>query len=88
MTVLTTMVSELYDALRAAGVTDDIARQAARSVLAIEDKSQLATKADLAELKTAIAQLETRLTTKILTVMISMTAIFGAISAALRFVRP
>jgi hypothetical protein len=77
---MTTMVSELYTALKAAGVDDEIARAAARSVIAIEDKEQLATKADLA-LQTAA------LTKTILTALVAMTAIFSAISALLRLVK-
>jgi hypothetical protein len=48
---MTTIVSELYAALKAAGVDDDVAKAAAKSVIAIEDKEQLATKADLSSLK-------------------------------------
>ncbi len=48
---MTITVGELYEALKAAGVSDDLARAAAKSVIAIEDKDTLATKADLAVLK-------------------------------------
>jgi hypothetical protein len=84
---MTTMISELYTALKAAGVDDDIARAAAKSVIAIEDKEQLATKADLADLRRDIAELKADLTRTMMTLMIAMTAIFSAISAALRFVK-
>jgi hypothetical protein len=79
------MVTELYDALRAAGVTDEAARAAARSVIAIEDRETLVTKADL---RAEIAQLKEQLTWRMVLMMGAMTAIFSAISAALRFVRP
>ena len=50
---MTTIVSELYDALRKAGVDEDLARAAAKAVIAAEDKEQLATKADLDGLRLA-----------------------------------
>lgn len=88
---MTTMVSELYTALKAAGVEDDIAKAAARSVIAIEDKEQLATKADLTALhltlKAEIAEFKAEITKTVITTMLAMTAIFSAISAALRFVK-
>jgi hypothetical protein len=78
---MTQLVSELYNALLKAGVDDDTARAAAKSVIAIEDKEHLATKADLAELKDA-------LTWRIILVLSVQTAIFSAIVAALKFVKP
>lgn len=52
---MTTMINELYDALRKAGVDEDIARKAAQAVLGAEDKDKLVTKdhlqAQLAEVK-------------------------------------
>jgi hypothetical protein len=45
---------ELFEALKAAGVEDGLARRAAQAVLSVEDRAALATKADLAELKLAI----------------------------------
>jgi len=60
------MVTELYDALRKAGVDERLARDAARSVLGTDARTDLATKADIAELRLAtkadIAEL--RLATK------------------------
>jgi hypothetical protein len=47
------MVDELYEALRKAGVEEQLARDAARAVLARDTVTDLATKADLAELKAA-----------------------------------
>ena len=48
---MSTMVAELYDALRKAGVDEQLAKDAARAVLAADARTDLATKADLAELK-------------------------------------
>jgi cation transport ATPase len=48
---MTTINQELYEALIAAGAPDDVAKRAAASVISRDDLSQLATKADLAELK-------------------------------------
>lgn len=47
----------------------------------------LATKGDVLALKTDLVELKADLTRRTLTTMIAMTAIFAAISAALRFVR-
>jgi hypothetical protein len=78
---MTQQVAELYTALRKAGVDDDIAARAAKSVIAIEDKETLATKADLAELKAD-------LTWRFIVVIGAQTAVFSAIVAALKFVKP
>ena len=89
------MVTELYDALRKAGVDERLARDAARSVLGTDARTDLATKADIAELRLAtkadIAEL--RLATKAdlaelkvemikwnVGAMAVLTAIFAAIS--------
>ena len=82
---MSVMVSELYDALRSVGVADDIARAAAQSVIAIEDKAMLATKADMTAL---IAELKSDLTWRIVLAMGVQTAVFSAIATALRLVRP
>jgi hypothetical protein len=50
---MTTIVQEVYDALKKAGVDDDLARAAAHAVIDIEEKEHLATKADLNELRLA-----------------------------------
>ncbi|MBI3049728.1 MAG: hypothetical protein HYY76_15595 [Acidobacteria bacterium] len=47
------MVTELYDALRKAGVDEQLARDAARAVLGYDTRTELATKADLARLEAA-----------------------------------
>lgn len=81
---MTTLVSELYTALKAAGVADDVARAAAQSVIAIEDKASLATKADLVA---GLADLKADLTWRMFTAMGALTVIYTAINAALRFVK-
>lgn len=48
---MSVMVSELYEALRAAGVDEAGAKAAARAVLSADARTDLATKADLSELK-------------------------------------
>lgn len=55
---MSTMQTELYDALIEAGATEDKARAAAT---AVSDIDQVATKADVAEIKTELANLETGL---------------------------
>jgi hypothetical protein len=77
---MTTIVSELYTALKAAGVDDAIALAAAKSVIAIEDKEHLATKSDLHELKVELIKWN-------LGAMGAMTTIYLAIVAALKFVK-
>jgi len=73
------MVAELYDALRKAGVEEDTARAAARPVLGIEQREQLATKSDIALLKPDLHALESTLTCRMVSVMVAMTALFSAI---------
>lgn len=48
---MSTMVSELYDALRKAGVDEQHARDAAEAVLPADARVDLATKADVVALK-------------------------------------
>jgi hypothetical protein len=48
---VTTINQELYEALIAAGAPDDLAKRAAANVLSPDQRTDLATKADLAELK-------------------------------------
>jgi hypothetical protein len=45
-----------YEALKRAGVDDDLARKAAESVVGADEKSHLATKADLLDLKVSLIQ--------------------------------
>ena len=50
---MTLEVTALYEALKAAGVEDGLAHRAAEAVLGVEDRSPLATKADLTALQLA-----------------------------------
>jgi hypothetical protein len=69
---MTALNTELLDALRKAGVDGETARKAAQAVLGVEAKEQLATKADLVELKTELIKWNVG-------TMIAMTGIFAAI---------
>jgi hypothetical protein len=83
---VTTTNLALYRVLVKLGAPDTEAEDAATL-----DPSALATKADLAELRSAtkadLAELKAELTKTMVTIMIAMTAIFAGISAALRFVK-
>ena len=85
------MVAELYDALRKAGVDEQLAREAAQAVPPAEAMTDLATKADIAatrsdiaELRAAtradIAELKAELIKWNVGAMAALTAIFAAIS--------
>jgi hypothetical protein len=76
---VTTLNIELLDALKKAGVDDETARAAAKAVLGIEAKEQLATKADLAELKAEIQAMLNRQLQVLMGMMIALTGIFAAI---------
>ena len=84
MAGMSTMVSELYDALRKAGVEDAVARSAAESVLGKGAGTELVTKADLraelAELRTLIADMESRVIKWNVGAMAVLTAIMAALS--------
>lgn len=69
---MSTMVTELYDALRQAGVDDDTARAAAKAVLGVESRMDLATKADLAALETRVIKWNVG-------TLVAMTALFSTI---------
>jgi hypothetical protein len=69
---VSTIVAELYEALRKAGVDEQTARDAARAVLCAEARADLVTKADLAELKAAVIKWNVG-------AMAVLTAIFAAI---------
>jgi hypothetical protein len=58
---MTTLNQELYEALIAAGAPDDAAKRAAASVLSHEQRTDLATKADIAALKEDIAVVRTEI---------------------------
>jgi len=88
---VSTMVVELYEALKRAGIDDTAARDAARAVLGVEQRADLATKADVAALglatKAELADMESRLTWKVVTLLGYVTVIYTAINAALRFIK-
>jgi hypothetical protein len=69
---VSTIVVELYEAFRAAGVDDAKAKAAAGAVVDSAARADLATKADL-------AQLESRLIRWNVGTIIAMTAVFAAI---------
>ena len=71
------IVLELYEALKKAGVEDDLARAAAKGVVSVEDKSQLATKPDLADLRTDLIKWNVG-------AMVALTAIFAVIVGFVR----
>ena len=76
---MTTLNIELLDVLKEAGVDDETARAAAKAVLGIEAKEQLATKADLAELKAEIQAMLNRQLQVMMGMMVALTGIFAAI---------
>lgn len=76
---MTTLNIKLLDALKKAGVDDETARAAAKAVLGIEAKEQLATKADLAELKAEIQAMLNRQLQVMMGMMVALTGIFAAI---------
>jgi len=73
---VSTMVDELYDALRKAGVDEQLARDAARAVLGAEARTDLVTKADLAA---GLAELKADVIKWNVGAMAVLTAIFAAI---------
>jgi len=84
------MVTELYDALRKAGVDEQLARDAARAVVGFDARTDLATKADLARLEAAIAEFRfatkadnAELKAELLKWNIGAMAVFTAIFAAI-----
>jgi hypothetical protein len=78
---VSTMVAELYDALRKAGVDENTARAAAEAVIGRQD--DVATKADIAvlrsELRHEMADLKVELIKWNVGAMAVLTAIFAAI---------
>ena len=80
---MSTMVGELYDALRKAGVDEQLAKDAARAVLGSDVRTDLATKADLMalriELKADMAEMKAELIKWNVGAMAVLTAIFAAI---------
>ncbi|HVA68596.1 MAG TPA: hypothetical protein VNF45_04735 [Candidatus Binataceae bacterium] len=80
---MSTIVAALYDAHRTAGVPEDKARAAAGAVLPTGRESDLATIADLAELKAAtradLSELKADLIKWNVGTIIAMTAVFAVI---------
>jgi hypothetical protein len=66
---MTALVVEIYEALKKAGVEEELARSAAKAVISAEEKEKLASRADLraelaslqAELKVDIASVRTEI---------------------------
>jgi hypothetical protein len=89
---MTTINHELYEALKEVGASEDTAKRAAASVY---DKDQLATKLDIAGLRTEIqamkGEIQAMLNRHLLAIMgamVGLTAIFGTVVViALRLVR-
>lgn len=79
---MTAAVTELYDALRKAGVDETSALAAAKAVTA-SDLKDLVTKADLqtsiAEIETRMAQMQTDIIKWNVGTILAMTGIFAAI---------
>ncbi len=77
---MTTLNIELLDALKKAGVDEETARAAAKSVLSVDQLDQLVTKADL---KTELAELKVDLIKwmagLIIGAVVAMTGIFAGI---------
>lgn len=92
---MTTVVFELFEALKKVGVDEDMARKAAQAVVGVEEKEHLATKADILALKTDLAALEARIQAMlnrhllaVIGAMVGLTAIFSAVLLiALRLVK-
>nr|VFJ92271.1 MAG: hypothetical protein BECKH772A_GA0070896_100416 [Candidatus Kentron sp. H]VFJ93202.1 MAG: hypothetical protein BECKH772B_GA0070898_100406 [Candidatus Kentron sp. H]VFK00045.1 MAG: hypothetical protein BECKH772C_GA0070978_100396 [Candidatus Kentron sp. H] len=77
---MTVMVTELYQALKESGASEDSAARTAQAVVSEErfeeQRHRLATKADL---KADLAELKADITRTILIAMVAMTGIFAAI---------
>jgi hypothetical protein len=73
---VSTMVSELYNALRKARVDEQSAKDARQAVLPIEARTELVTKADLAA---GLAELKADLIKWNVGALAALTAIFAAI---------
>jgi hypothetical protein len=80
---MSTMVAELYAALRKAGVEEQLAKDAASAVLGADARPELATKADVltlrTELKADMAEMKVELIKWNVGAMAVLTGIFAAI---------
>ncbi len=81
---MTVIVSELYQALKSVGASDELARAAAQSVLSLEDSNRLATKADISEVKAAIAEAQAGTIKWMVSLTSVLLAILSAVVALLR----
>jgi hypothetical protein len=77
---------ELYEILTKAGIEPDLARRATEIIVTQDEKAQLATKEDIADLKLAFSQLKADIAERLndqmkwqMGLMVAMTAIFSAI---------
>ncbi len=76
---MTTIVMEIYEALKAAGIDDEVAKAAAKAVIGVQEKEHLATKLDIQQLRTDMADLKVELIKWNVGTLIAMTGIFAAI---------
>jgi hypothetical protein len=76
---MTTVVFELFEALKKAGVDEETARKAAQAVVGIEDKQQLATRLDVETLRREMAEIKADLIKWNVGTLIAMTGLFTAI---------
>jgi hypothetical protein len=76
---VTTIVMEIYEALKAAGIDDEVAKAAAKAVIGVQEKEHLATKLDIQQLRTDMADLKVELIKWNVGTLITMTGIFAAI---------
>lgn len=80
---MTTIVVEIYEALKKAGIDEETARNAAKAVIGAEEKEQLVLKPDLraglAELEARIQAMLNRHLHVMMGLTIAMTGVFAAI---------
>ena len=73
------LVTELQEALRKAGVDEELSKEAAQAVMSTAASTELATKSDLFALRAEIAELKVELIKWNVGAMALLTAIFAAI---------
>ena len=74
---MSVMVTELYEALRSAGLDEGLAKAAARAVLPADARTDLVTKADLEAMKVELIKWNVG-------TLIAMTAIYGGLVTMLK----
>lgn len=79
--MMTNVIVELYEALLKAGVDDTLARGAAAAVMPASALDQLASKQDIADIKTLIAETRSDLIMWNVGAMAGLTGVFAAIVA-------